>query len=572
MFYFYIFTVEKKSMGVQGSVKLKVLGILFVRVIGLLIGLGAFWGILLISSEKTGFVAWLAVSFIAIALFALLIISFSMKKEYKKKDHVNFWANLLYILLFLGMIFLVFVFNKMIYEVEEYMTEKSELTASQKLNYYHDLFENPQVTKLAELEQVQQDGIIFYYEKGDDPTGAIEQILALIDTKKPVIEEILRGETDAVPSFVLYGNSMEMPVRESIQEEYAGFYQEKTQSIHLPLPIEQSIFTHEYTHHLFANIAKERGIYTSEIPVWFVEGVATYIDEKDESLSRALMEETEHVEFKNLETQGEWENHLKLPQSPYFQSNSFLQYLSVLEGPDLLSRIFAEMGASTLQESVERVTGKTVDQHEMGFLANQKEVLELWEKAHFMEARDNEPEKALEVFLEIADKASNFELVNHRIANLYMKLGDAEQAISYRRNELEQAIAEERDSLSASYSYLAGSLLFTDIPEAVKMAELAVDASPADGVKWSKGIFTELALLEKRIAEGEPLAAYLEILNGQYTINNGVRNENEKIELIERALANYPNGKAKDRTALLELKNNLEQQVQAEVIEKLSSN
>ncbi len=551
---------------------MKQVGSLLMRVIALLAGVIAFWGVLLFLSEKASFVAWLAVSFLAMALVGVLILFFVKKKVYKKKDHVNFWTNLLLTLLFLVMIIMVFVFNKIVYEAEEYLTEKSELTASQKLNYYHGLLQNPQATKLAELEQVQQNGITFYYEKGDDPTGAIEQILALIATKKPVIEEILGGETDAVPSFVLYGNSMKMPERESIQEEYAGFYQEKTQAIHVPLPIEQSIFTHEYTHHLFANIANERGIYTSDIPMWFVEGVATYIAEKDESLSHTLMDETEHVDFKNLETVGEWENHLKLPQSPYFQSNSFLQYLSVLEGPDLLSRIFAEMGDSTLQESVQRVTGKTVDQHEAGFLANQKEVLELWEKAHFMEVRDNEPEKALEVFLEIAHKAPNFELVNHRIANLYMELGDAEQAIPYRRKELELAIAEERDSLSASYSSLAGSLLFTDIPEAVKMAELAVDASPADGVKWSKGIFTELATLEKRIADGEPLAAYLEILNGQYIINNSVRNESEKIELIERALANYPTGNAKDRTALLELKNNLEQQVQAEVIEKLSSN
>lgn len=112
-------------------------------------------------------------------------------------------------------------------------------------------------------------------------------------------------------------------------------------------------------------------------------------------------------------------------------------------------------------------------------------ILEKWDEAHFLSRKHNEPEKALNVFLEIADMAPNLELVNHRIANLYMLMGNAEQAIPYRRKELELAIAEGRDSLSASYGYLAGSLMFTDIPEAVKMAELAVDTSSSDGVKWS---------------------------------------------------------------------------------------
>ncbi len=551
---------------------MKLAASLLFRLMVLVIGVVVFWGILLFLSEKAGFVVWVALCLFVIALAGFFVFFFIKKNEYTKRDHLNFWANVFFVMLFLGMSFLVFIFNVIIYGAEEYLTEKTEMTADQKFTYYRELILDSDAAKLEELEQIERDGVVFYYEKDTDPAQAIGQILDLIRTSKPEIEKILGGETAVAPSFVLYGKSMKMPERKSIQEEYPGFYEEKTQAIHLPLPIEQSIFTHEYTHHLFANIAHERGIHTSEIPMWFVEGVATYIEEKDESLSHTLMDETEYVDFKNLETKGEWENHLKLPQSPYFQSNSFLQYLSVLEGPDLLSRIFAEMGDSTLQESVQRVTGKTVDQHEAGYLANQKEVLELWEKAHFMEARDNEPEKALEIFLEIADKAPNFELVNHRIANLYMELGDAEQAIPYRRKELELAIAEERDSLSASYSYLAGSLLFTDIPGAVKMAELAVDASPADGVKWSKGIFTELATLEKRIAAGEPLAAYLEILNGQYTINKSVSNESEKIELIDRALANYPNGNGKDRTALLELKQKLEQHMQAKAIEKLSSN
>lgn len=82
-------------------------------------------------------------------------------------------------------------------------------------------------------------------------------------------------------------------------------------------------------------------------------------------------------------------------------------------------------------------------------------------------------------------------------------------------------------------------------------------------MEWSEGLFTELATLEKRIAKGEPLAAYLEILNGKYTINNGSANQSEKIALIKHALAKYPNGNVQDQAALLALKQELGQQLQA---------
>ena len=224
--------------------------------------------------------------------------------------------------------------------------------------------------------------------------------------------------------------------------------------MHLPLPIDQTTLAHEYTHHFFLNIARERGINTPAIPSRFIEGMAAYLSGKEISLSSTLMKETEYVGFQDLETPGRWENHLQAPFSPYFQSGSFMRYLATQEGLDILSRIFEEMSHSSVQESFEKVTGKTVQAYEAEFFAAHDKLLGQWHEADFLDVKYDEPQKSLELFLKIAAIAPDLELVNHRIANLYMETGNYEKAVPYRRKELELAQAEGGDNLSATYSFL----------------------------------------------------------------------------------------------------------------------
>ena len=213
-----------------------------------------------------------------------------------------------------------------------------------------------EAAKLEELEKSSHGGITFYYGKETDPALAIEQILAFIKENKHAPEEDLGGKTDAGVSIVLYSDSLEMLERDSTQQEYSGYNNESEQTMHLPLPIDQTTLAHEYTHHLFLNIARERGINTPAIPSRFIEGMAAYLSKKEISLSSTLMKETEYLGFQDLETPGRWENHLQAPFSPYFQSGSFMRYLATQEGLDILSWIFEEMSHSSVQESFEKVT------------------------------------------------------------------------------------------------------------------------------------------------------------------------------------------------------------------------
>src|SRR5690606_26715863 len=121
-------------------------------------------------------------------------------------------------------------------------------------------------------------------------------------------------------------------IRETIQTEYSGFYKEHNQTIHLPLPVDKVSALHEYAHHLFFSIAKDRAMSSFDIPVWFAEGVATYVSEKGHTLPYDSMQTAEYVAFEKLEQIGGWENHLPHPYSPYFQRRAFVEYVAGQEG------------------------------------------------------------------------------------------------------------------------------------------------------------------------------------------------------------------------------------------------
>ena len=62
-----------------------------------------------------------------------------------------------------------------------------------------------------------------------------------------------------------------------------GYYNHGQETIHLKIPKQDQIVlfqqavVHEYTHHLFASVLKREYISPLNIPVWFQEGVASYV-------------------------------------------------------------------------------------------------------------------------------------------------------------------------------------------------------------------------------------------------------------------------------------------------------
>lgn len=454
--------------------------------------------------------------------------------------------------------------NFLLYEVEYEMTEATELTPGEKLAYYRQLVTGDDGSvDLATLDSKEIEGITFYFAPGSAPADEMEQVVKLVKTNHPLLERELGGETDAAVSVVLYGEELDMPIRETIQEEYSGFYKEHDQTIHLPLPIDEVSVVHEYTHHLFYSIAEERGMYSIEIPIWFSEGVATYLSEKGQPLSYDLMQTAEYVAFEQLEEPGGWENHLAFPQDPYFQSRAFMEYLVGKEGESVIREIFADMEGSIFPRSFEQVTGNTVKEYEQEFFTEFEHVPRLWDEIVPLELGGDVTE-SLNAYLEVAEIVPNMESLNPRIANLYLELGDYKTALIYRQKELALLEGERSENLSAAYSYLAIDLLFTDVQQAQQAALKAVEVLPEEGNVWSEGVLAEIEALQADIENNDPLKAYLTILNGEHVYNKVGNNQKEKILLIDTVLERYTQDFSANRTALIELKEQFEAELTAQ--------
>lgn len=304
-------------------------------------------------------------------------------------------------------------------------------------------------------------------------------------------------------------------------------------------------------------------MYSSEIPVWFAEGVATYLSEKGHTLPYDLIQNTEYVTFAKLEEPGGWENNLAFPQDPYFQSRAFMEYLVYEEGENIIKEIFGDMEHTIFLKSFAQVTGKTVKEYEQEFFTEFERVPRLWDEIVPLELGGDVTE-SLNAYLEVAEIVPNMESLNHRIANLYLEQGDYKAALTYSQKELALLEAESSENLSAAYSYLAIDLLFTDVQQAQEAALKAVEVLPEEGNVWSEGVLAEIEALQADIENGAPLKAYLTILTGEHVYSKDMNNQKEKVLLIDTVLARYPEDRSANRTALIELKEQFEAELAAQ--------
>lgn len=303
-------------------------------------------------------------------------------------------------------------------------------------------------------------------------------------------------------------------------------------------------------------------MHSFEIPVWFAEGVATYLSEKDQELPFDAYYPIKYAGFEDLEHPGGWENHLPDPYNPYTQSRAFVEFLIAGEGESVVPGIFAEMAQSSFESSFEKVTGTTQENYESKFFASFEQLSASWKHARLLE-QQGKPEESLGIFLEIAETVPNLEAVNQQIANLYRELGDYDNTNLYRQNQLKLVNPENGAGLSGIYNHMTADFLFTEPSQALKHAQLGVDTAGEWERSWSEKVFAEVQELAYRIEAGKPLKGYRGVIEGERAVTAGMSSM-EKANLIDIALARYPEDLSADRTALAELKGNLLKQANAE--------
>lgn len=537
---------------------------IILNLLGLFFLTAGFGILLLFLNIGQSLMAWLVASVAVISGIAVAIVRIVKSHDDGRREHAAPALFIVSSILFWMFTLVLFGANFLLYEVERELTEATELTPGDKLVYYRQLMTGDDGTvDLSTLDSKEIDGMTFYFAPGSDPLEEMEQLVELVETNHPKLERELGGKSDAAVSFVLYGEELDMPIRETIQAEYSGFYKEHDQTIHLPLPIDEVSVIHEYAHHLFFSIAGERGVGSFEIPVWFAEGVATYLSEKEQELPFDAYDPIKYAPFERLENPGGWENHLPEPYHPYTQSRAFVEFIINDKRESVLPEIFAGMEYSSFESSIEKVTGKTVKDYESQFLARFEQLRHAWRKAHTLAITQGRPEESLDIFLEIAETVPNLETVNHRIANLYRELGDYENTKLYRHKHLELANAESGTGLSATYSHVTGDFLFTDVSEALRYAQLGVDTAGEGELPWSEKVLAEVRELAYQIETGNPLKGYRGVLEDERAVTAGF-SFREKVNLIDVALVRYPQDLSADRMALVDLKENLMRQAGAE--------
>lgn len=517
-----------------------------------------FSGIVLFLGPKQGFIAWLLVTLLAMGIILFAIIGlFKPRKHPIKKRSTNVMVMLSSIFI-TAITFVIFVVNVALYEVEDYLSEEQTLNLQQKLDYYKKLsgIDTEEKVDITSMKKKEMDYFTFYYEDITIPQEEMNQIREVIQNNRNSLERLFGKVSKTPVNFILYSSPNKMQVKDLESGQYDAFYQANEQLIHLSLPLDENVLIHEYVHHLFNSVSDEFGISKTDMPVWFEEGVATYIEKKGTVIDSVLLEKMEYTSFRNLEKYGEWEKHLEPPHAPYSQSRNFIEYLVEREGEEIIPQLIQGMEEATLYETFKNETGLDFEEYESTFISEFEDIPLMWEEAHFLHRKESNSEDALAKFLSIADVVPNLLLVNHRIANLYMEVGEYDKAVEYRKKQVRYE--DSGTQQSTSFDYLARSLLYIDIDEAIEAAELAVknqnEEEPKVGdLTASEGLLKEFNLLKDKIENERPFSGYLDFLNGEYAPFI----DKEKVGLIDIVLNKYSEISSPEKKKLISLRQKL---------------
>lgn len=219
---------------------------IILNLLGLFFLTAGFGILLLFLNIGQSLMAWLVASVAVISGIAVAIVRIVQSHDDGRREHAAPALFIVSSILFWMFTLVLFGANFLLYEVERELTEATELTPGDKLVYYRQLMTGDDGTvDLSTLDSKEIDGMTFYFAPGSDPLEEMGQLVELVETNHPKLERELGGKSDAAVSFVLYGEELDMPIRETIQAEYSGFYKEHNQTIHLPLPIDEVSVIHE---------------------------------------------------------------------------------------------------------------------------------------------------------------------------------------------------------------------------------------------------------------------------------------------------------------------------------------
>ncbi|KAA0544894.1 hypothetical protein FZW96_18885 [Bacillus sp. BGMRC 2118] len=439
-------------------------------------------------------------------------------------------------------------------------TETVHLSRIEKVDWYKNIYVNitNQEYDLDNLSKRKVHNITFYYEKDFNPDSVIQ---LTIDTIKEYEDELasLFPNSDALPvSFIIYNDYYKMASHYEMREgKVGGFYDPSNQTIHFEVPNDSTFdiqdikgtIIHEYVHHMYQSYKKQNSLQGVE-PIWFVEGIAAYMEKKNTITYAEEFNDIEFVSFTQLDAMKKWDRHLQENYSPYLQSQLFIHYMIADHGTESVSAILLNADHFNFDKSFEETMGSPIEEYETSFLDELRKVESKIDALPKLMYQENKQEEALKSLLEVVTIAPNHNIANHNIANVYQELGNYEQALRYRENVVNLDIEH-----APSYSYLAETLLFFDIDKALKAEMTGFKYATKDSqsnLSFHEDRVNDLKYIQENIDNGNPFKGYIALVKEG---NSWMLNERNKRDLISKVLDEYPNIESKEREQLIVLLN-----------------
>ncbi|WP_165442883.1 peptidase MA family metallohydrolase [Senegalia massiliensis] len=259
-----------------------------------------------------------------------------------------------------------------------------ELTANEKLDFYKESFGRAikindytkKINGYSESMNREEFRYITFYFSDKIDKKYIDATKESLSEAEDLTENILGKLEKESLKVILYDNVKEFKENADTSYNINGLY-DGIGTIHLNmnkyknvLTIDafQDIFIHEYAHYIWGLYIKENDIYEN-IPVWFEEGVAEYIENNGVSVEYSISFEQNMEKFKKMNTREDFESLIENEDyNPYDQSYYAIDSLIEMKGKSIISEILNESKEKDFYGAFFIATGMEIEEFQNVFM------------------------------------------------------------------------------------------------------------------------------------------------------------------------------------------------------------
>jgi len=329
---------------------------------------------------------------------------------------------------------------------------------------------------------------------------------------------------------------------------------------------------HEYTHHMFFEFMNSNQLSTDKIPVWFMEGISEYIRSEGDkvTLPKTL------IDFKELNTQKQWNSYANNSSMIYQQSHYAVSQLILMRGKNIIKEILLNTKNTDFNTAFNKATGFTIENYEKNFKQDFKGNWEKYnrtapiERAHMYTAIQIEGlEKYIKVnpnninaLIDLAKLYENSKELDKSkatlkmaverkpenkiawgaLARIYERTNDFDNAIKAFEKDVSIPSANISDSPGVIYLELSHLLLLKDIDKSIEFAQKAKEFNKSEFINNE---VEELISFKNSIEKGNPYEGCLQFIKSDTQSSTNV-----KKALIKKIIKDYPSIKCQARSEL----------------------